>query len=62
MPANWFGAYELTGAQLKTIQGVIILTLFSIFSIHYLGELFKWNYAAGSGFISVGASFVFHQW
>jgi uncharacterized protein (DUF486 family) len=53
---------EFTGAQLKTIQEVITLTVFAIFSISYLGEAFKWNYAAGFAFISVGAFFVFHQW
>jgi uncharacterized protein len=40
---------------------VITLTVFSIFSIGYLGEPFQWNDAAGFGFISVGAFFVFHQ-
>jgi len=41
---------------------VITLTVFSIFSISYLAEPFKWNYAAGLAFISVGAFFVFHRW
>jgi uncharacterized protein len=62
VPANRFGSYEFNGAQLKTIQEVITLTVFAIFSSSYLGELFKWNYAAGFAFISVGAFFVFHQW
>ncbi|HXY00810.1 MAG TPA: DMT family protein [Candidatus Limnocylindrales bacterium] len=62
VPANRFGSYEFTSAQLKTIQEVITLSVFSIFSITYLGEPFKWNYAAGFGLISLGAFFVFHQW
>lgn len=62
VPANRFGCYEFTGAQLKTIQEVITLTVFSVFSITYLGEPIKWNYAAGFLFISVGAFFVFHWW
>ena len=37
-------------------------TVFSLFSITYLGETFKWNYAAGFAFICVGVFFVFHQW
>lgn len=62
VPANRFGSYEFTGAQLKTIQEVITLSVFSIFSITYLGEPLKWNYVAGFAFIAVGAFFVFHQW
>jgi uncharacterized protein (DUF486 family) len=62
VPANRIGSYEFNGAQLKTIQEVITLVVFSVFSIWYLGEKFKWNYAAGFGFIVVGAFFVFHKW
>jgi uncharacterized protein (DUF486 family) len=62
VPANRLGSYEFTGAQLKTIQEVITLSVFSIFSITYLGEPMKWNYLAGFGFISAGAFFVFHKW
>ena len=51
-----------TATELKTIQEVITFTVFSLFSITYLGESFKWNYAAGFAFISVGVFFVFHQW
>ena len=51
VPANRYGSYEFTGAQLKTIQEVITLTVFSLFSITYVGETFKWNYAAGFAFI-----------
>jgi uncharacterized protein (DUF486 family) len=60
--ANRFGSYEFTSAQLKTIQEVITLSVFSIFPISYLAEPFKWNYAAGFAFIALGAFFVFHQW
>jgi len=38
VPANRIGSYEFNGAQLKTIQEVITLSVFSIFSIAYLGE------------------------
>ena len=43
VPANRFGSYEFTSAQLKTIQEGITLTVFSVFSITYLGDSFKWN-------------------
>lgn len=62
VPANRVGSYEFNGAQLKTIQEVITLTVFSFFSITYLGEPLKWNYAIGFGCIAAGAFFVFHKW
>ena len=33
VPANRIGSYEFTTAQLKTIQEVITLTVFSVFSV-----------------------------
>jgi uncharacterized protein len=62
VPANRLGSYEFNGAQPKTIQEVITLSVFSVFSVLYLGEKFKWNYAAGFAFIVLGAFFVFHKW
>ncbi len=62
VPANRIGSYEFNGAQLKTIQEVITLSVFSIFSITYLGERFRWNFAAGFACIVLGAFFVFHKW
>ena len=38
VPGNRIGSYEFTTAQLKTIQEVITLSVFSVFSIWYLGE------------------------
>jgi len=62
VPANRFGSYEFNGAQLKTIQEVITFSVFSVFSITYLGEKFRWNYVAGFACIILGAFFVFHKW
>jgi uncharacterized protein (DUF486 family) len=62
VPANRIGSYEFNGAQLKTIQEVITLSVFSVFSVMYLGEKFKWNYATGFAFIVLGSFFVFHKW
>lgn len=62
VPANRIGSYEFNGAQLKTIQEVITLSVFSVFSIGYLGEKFRWNYAAGFAGIMLGAFLVFHKW
>jgi uncharacterized protein len=62
VPANRIGSYEFNTAQLKTMQEVITLVVFSVFSVLYLGEKFKWNYAAGFACITCGAFFIFHKW
>ncbi len=59
VPANRWGSEVYTTAQLKTIQEVITLIVFAVFSVLYLKEPFTWNYAIGFAFIAVGAFFVF---
>ncbi len=59
VPANRWGSEVYTTAQLKTIQEVITLLVFAVFSVVYLKEPFTWNYAVGFAFIAVGAFFVF---
>ena len=44
VPANRMGSGYFTTAQLKIIQEVITLTVFSVFSVLYLKEKFTWNY------------------
>ena len=44
VPANRMGTEYFTTAQLKIIQEVITLTVFSVFSVLYLKEKFTWNY------------------
>ncbi len=44
VPANRLGSNHYSAAQLKVIQEVISLTVFSIFSILYLKEKFTINY------------------
>jgi uncharacterized protein len=62
VPANRIGSYEFSTAQLKTIQEVITLVVFSVFSVLYLNEEFKWNYAVGF-LMMIGAVFViFKKW
>jgi uncharacterized protein len=41
VPANRIGSYEFSTAQLKTIQEVITLSVFSVFSMLYLKEPLK---------------------
>src|SRR5580765_3998308 len=62
VPANRIGSYEFSAAQLKTIQEVITLTVFAVFSVVYLGEKLRWNYAAGFACICLAVFFVFHKW
>ena len=47
VPANRMGYGRFNGAELKTIQEVITLVVFSVFSVLYLKEPFRWNYALG---------------
>ena len=47
---------------MKTIQAVITLLTFAIFSTLYLKEPLGWNHALGFAFIALGAWFIFHKW
>ncbi len=44
VPANRIGSNYFSTAQLKIIQEVITLVVFSLFSVLYLKEDFTWNY------------------
>lgn len=44
VPANRLGSAHFTTAQLKVIQEVISLTVFSVFSVLFLKEKFTLNY------------------
>jgi len=46
VPANRIGYGEFTAFQLKIIQEVITLVIFTGFAFVYLGERVKWNHAA----------------
>jgi len=62
VPANRIGHGQFNTAQLKTIQEVITLVVFAIFSVLYLKEDFKWNYAVGFGLLVLAAFFIFKKW
>ena len=62
VPANRIGSSIYNGAQLKTIQEVITLVVFAVFSVFYLKEPLTWNHALGFAFIALGAFFIFHKW
>ncbi len=59
VPANRIGSAVWTTAQLKTLQEVITLTVFAVFSVLYLGEALKWSTLVGFALIAAGAAFVF---
>ncbi len=62
VPANRLGSHYFSVAQLKTIQEIITLVVFSVFSTLYLKEQIRWNYAVGFFFIVVAAFFIFKKW
>ena len=61
VPANRIGYDCYNAVQLKTIQEVITLTVFSFFSVWYLKEQFKWNYLIGFVFIILAVFFIFKK-
>ncbi len=60
VPANRLGNEVYSTAQLKTMQEVITLVVFAIFSVLYLKESLTWNHAVGFMLIAAGAGFVFY--
>jgi hypothetical protein len=62
VPANRIGSAQFTTAQLKTIQEVITLVVFAGFSVLYLGEPLKWNYAVAFAFLVAAVYFMFQKW
>lgn len=61
VPANRIGYGVYSAAELKTIQEVLTLVIFAVFSVLWLKEPLGWNHALGFGFIALGAFFVFHR-
>src|SRR5690606_31534315 len=63
VPANRIG-YEagVSAAQLKTLQEVITLVVFTVFVTWYLKEPLRWNTMIGFALIAAGATFVFAPW
>ena len=61
VPANRIGYSVYNGAQLKTIQEVITLSVFAVFSVLYLKEEFRWNYLVGFFFIILAVFFIFKK-
>ena len=62
VPANRIGYTVYSAAQLKTMQEVITLAVFAVFSVTYLGEALKWNHLAAFGCLVLAAFFAFNKW
>jgi uncharacterized protein (DUF486 family) len=62
VPANRIGSYQFTLAQLKTIQEVITLSVFALFSMFYFHQELKWNYFVGFAMIIGAVFFIFKKW
>lgn len=59
VPANRIGHAVYSAAELKTIQEVITLLVFAVFSVVVLKEQLAWNHAIGFALIAAGAFFIF---
>jgi len=59
VPANRYGSLVYTPAQLKTMQEVITLLVFAVFSVLYLKASFTLNHLVGFALIAAGVFFVF---
>jgi len=62
VPANRYGYGRFSAAELKTIQEVVSLVVFAFFSVMYLKEPFRWNYAVGFALIILATFVIFHRW
>ena len=59
VPANRWGSQVYSAAELKTIQEVVTLSVFAVFSVFYLKEALTLNHVIGFALIAAGAAFVF---
>ena len=62
VPANRWGHAFYSAVELKTIQEVVTLSVFAVFSVFWLRESLSWNHVVGYGLIALGAFFVFQKW
>jgi uncharacterized protein (DUF486 family) len=61
VPANRIGIQAYSAAELKTIQEVVTLSVFAVFSVLYLKEALTWNHLIGFALIAAGAAFIFRS-
>ena len=61
VPANRLGYGTFNPAQLKGMQEIITLTVFSVFSVLYLGTAVRWNHVVGFLLIVAAGFFLFKE-
>jgi uncharacterized protein len=59
VPANRWGFGAFNVVELKIIQEVITLTVFSVFAVYALGAQIRWNHIVAFAFIVAAAGFTF---
>jgi uncharacterized protein (DUF486 family) len=59
VPANRYGYGQFTATQLKVMQEVITLIVFTCVAVLYLHETIRWNYIVGFLFLIGAVFFVF---
>jgi uncharacterized protein (DUF486 family) len=59
VPANRWGSSAFSTTELKVIQEVVTLTVFSGFVIFYMGEKLRWNHLAAFVCILAAVAFTF---
>ena len=62
VPANRIGYKTFSAFELKTIQEIITLVVFSLFAVFVLKEKMAWNHIVGFIFILLAVFFVFKKW
>jgi len=59
VPANRLGFSHFSGFQLKLIQEVVTLVVFTAFAVMFLKEKLAWNYLVAFAFLCLAAFFAF---
>lgn len=59
VPANRIGSYQFSAVQLKTIQEIITLIVFCLFSYFYLQEPIRMNHLLAFVLIVIAAYLIF---
>ena len=59
VPANRWGHANFSATQLKIIQEVVTLAVFSVFAMAWLGERIRWNHLAAFACILAAVAFTF---
>ena len=61
VPANRLGYTVYNPAQLKAMQEIITLLVFSVFSVLYLGSAIGWSHVVGFALLVAAAFFLFRD-